>query len=109
MPAVLQSEGASVNKDSLHDLKLVPTFNEKDPEVFFTLFERLSGARGWSDLTCVLLLQCALTGRAQEVCSALANDNLTYKSIKSAVLKAYELVPEAYHFCFRGWKKEKSH
>ncbi len=44
-----------------------------------------------------LILQCSLTGKAQEVCSALPiGSSLGYDIVKSAVLRVYELVPEAY-------------
>ncbi len=53
-----------------------------------------------------LLLQCSLTGKAQEVCSALPIEgSLDYETVKSAVLRAYELVPEAYRQKFRGHMK----
>lgn len=48
------------------------------------------------------MIQCKLTGKAQEVCSTLSvRDSLDYDKLKSAVLKAYELVLEAYKqkFC----------
>ena len=52
------------------------------------------------------MLQCVLTGRAQEAYSALcAEDDLDYDTVKSAVLKTYELVPEAYRQKFRNWVK----
>ncbi|XP_034069417.1 uncharacterized protein LOC117544479 [Gymnodraco acuticeps] len=75
------------------------------------MFERLAGVRGWSEATRVLLLQCVLTGRAQEAYSSLsASDYLRYDLVKSAVLRAYELVPEAYRQRFRNWKRGvKSH
>ncbi len=53
-----------------------------------------------------LLLQCSLTGQAQEVCSALPIEgSLDYDTVKSTVLRAYELVPEAYRQKFRGHVK----
>ncbi|XP_057211844.1 uncharacterized protein LOC130567622 [Triplophysa rosa] len=53
-----------------------------------------------------LLLQCSLTGKAQEVCSALPiEDSLDYETVKTAVLRAYELVPEAYRQKFRAHVK----
>ncbi|KAF7654547.1 hypothetical protein LDENG_00068490 [Lucifuga dentata] len=58
--------------DVLTELRLVPKFNERDPETFFLLFKRLTGARGWPDATCTLMLQCVLSGRAQEVYSSLS-------------------------------------
>ena len=65
-----------------------------------------------SEATRVLLLQCVLTGMAlQEAYSSLSgSDYLRYELVKSAVLKAYELVPEAYRQRFRNWKRgDKSH
>ena len=44
-----------------------------------------------------LLLQCVLTGRAQLAYASLSvADSQVYNKVKTAVLKAYELVPEAY-------------
>lgn len=57
----------------------------------------MSETRQWPDGDKVLLLQCVLTGKTQEayliVC---AQEGLTYEMVKTAVLRAYELVPEAY-------------
>lgn len=53
-----------------------------------------------------LLLQCKLTGRAQEVCAALTlEDSLDYDVVKTTILRAYELGPEAYRQRFRNRKK----
>ncbi len=53
-----------------------------------------------------MLLQCRLFGKAQEVCSTLSlEESLKYESVKSAILRAYELVPEAYRQRFRKHKK----
>ncbi|XP_030283654.1 uncharacterized protein LOC115587797 [Sparus aurata] len=98
------SSSPSKSPDMVSSLRLLPKFNEKDPDVFFSLFERLAEARGWSDSDQTLLLQCVLTGKAQEAYASLGGD-LTYKSVKAAVLKAYELVPEAYRQRFRTWEK----
>lgn len=47
------------------------------------------------------MIQCVLTGKAQEAYSALSvTDSLSYASVKSAILKAYEMVPEAYRQLF---------
>lgn len=97
-------------RSEFSDFKLVPKFNERDPETFFSLFERLAGARGWSESTCILMLQCVLTGRAQEAYSCLSTSDSAKYDVKSAVLKVYELVPEAYRQPFRGWRRgDKSH
>ena len=85
-------------------MKLVPRFSERDPDTFFSLFERVANSRCWSERT--LLLQCTVTGRAQEVYSAVTvAESGVYTSVKKAVLKAYELVPEAYRLKFRTWER----
>lgn len=64
---------------------------------YFVAFERVAGKLGWPKDMWALLLQCSLTGKAQEVCSALPiESSLDYDTIKAAVLRVYELVPEAY-------------
>uniref|UniRef100_A0A671XNE1 SCAN box domain-containing protein n=1 Tax=Sparus aurata TaxID=8175 RepID=A0A671XNE1_SPAAU len=88
------------------NLRLMPRLNERDPDTFFTLFERIADAKNWPDADKTLMLQCVLTGRAQDAYSALsASDCRSYAKVKSAVLKAFELVPEAYSQRFRNWGK----
>lgn len=101
----------SMKQDDLSDLRLVPRFNEENPETFFSLFERLAEVRGWADSTRMLMLQCVLTGKAQQAFSALSSTDCgKYSVVKTAVLKAYELVPEAYRLRFRGGRRgDKSH
>ena len=56
-----------------------------------------------------LLLQCVLTGKAQEVYAALSPESsLDYEQVKAGILRAYELVPEAYHQKFCGYRKPES-
>lgn len=91
------------------NLRLVPKFSERDPEAFFTMFERVADVRKWPDAARTLMLQCVLTGRAQEVFSAMSvADSQKYSRVKAAVHKSYELVPEAYRQRFRFWKKHES-
>ncbi len=92
--------------DLVNNLRLLPKFNETDPDTFFSLFERIADGREWSDLDRTMLLQCVLTGKAQEAYSALSvADSKIYDTVKSAVLKVYELVPEAYRQRFRSRRK----
>ena len=92
--------------DIFGNLRLVPKFNEKDPETFFSMFERVAEVRKWPESARTLMLQCVLTGRAQEAYSCLSPaDSQKYDLVKSAVLKAFELVPEAYRKRFRTWRK----
>ena len=54
----------------------------------------------------MLLLQSVLVGKACEVYSAMSLEHSSqYDLVKKAVLKAYELVPEAYRQNFRNYKK----
>ena len=72
---------------------MIPKFSEEDLDTFFLLFEQLAKTRKWSDPEQTLLLQCVLTGKAQEAFSALSMaDSENYNKVKAAVLKAYELV-----------------
>ncbi len=88
--------------DTAGNLRLVPKFNEGDPDTFFIFFERIVEATGWPSKEHTLLLQCVLTGRAQEVYSTLSlSDCEHYDIVKAAMLKAHELVPEAYRQKFR--------
>lgn len=49
------------------------------------------------------------TGKAQEVCAALSvEQSLNYKIVKSTVLHAFELVPEAYRQKFRNCGKDSN-
>lgn len=100
------SRSGHVTFDVRANLRLMPRFNERDPDTFFTLFERIAEVKNWPDADRTLMLQCVLTGRAQEKYSALsASECVSYAKVKSAVLKAYELVPKAYHQKFRKWEK----
>lgn len=90
------------------NLKLVPKFNEEDPDTFFILFERMAELRNWSDENRVALLQCVLTGKAQVAFTSLSVDDCKdYDTVKSLILKAYECVPEAYRQHFRLQKKDE--
>lgn len=92
--------------DLVSNLRLVPKFEESDPDTFFSLFERIANSRGWPDEDRVVMLQSVFTGKAQAAYSALSeHESRVYKTVKESVLKAYELVPEAYRQRFRSWRK----
>ncbi|KAK0132100.1 Retrovirus-related Pol polyprotein from transposon 412 [Merluccius polli] len=87
-------------------IKFLPKFNEREPEVFFSLFENVATEQNWSDEDKTVLLQTALVGRAQRAFVALpSSEKKVYRCVKAAVLKCYELVPEAYRQRFRSWQK----
>lgn len=87
-------------------INLVPPFREAEVDSYFTAFERVAATLQWPKEMWALLLQCKLIGKAQEVCSALpVEQSLVYDVVKQTVLRAYELVPEAYRQKFRAHKK----
>ena len=104
----LSSDSNAAFNVSKH-VSLVPIFRETEVETYFTAFERIARALHWPDDMWAILLQCKLTGKAQEACAALSiEDSLVYEKVKTAVLRVYELVPEAYRQRFRNLKKTQT-
>nr|XP_055062771.1 uncharacterized protein LOC129445823 [Misgurnus anguillicaudatus]XP_055062772.1 uncharacterized protein LOC129445823 [Misgurnus anguillicaudatus] len=98
--------GLSEGFDLASNLRLLPKFNDHDPDIFFSLFETMSEERNWPRSIRVVMLQTVITGKAQEAFAALTmEDRKDYDKVKVAILKAYELVPEAYRQRFRSWRK----
>ncbi|KAK0150003.1 hypothetical protein N1851_009237 [Merluccius polli] len=96
--------GAGGNLSNM--IKFLPKFNERDPDVFFSLFEGIAEEREWSDSNRILLLQTVLSGRAQDAYVALSpTERKCYQAVKDAVLRVYEQVPEFYRQRFRNWRK----
>ena len=75
---------------------MVPPFSEKDVEKYFSHFERVATSLCWPKEIWTTLVQCVLVGRAQDVYASLsAEQSTSYDEVKTAILRAYELVPEA--------------
>ena len=90
-------------------ISLVRVYRESEVESYFGAFERIAAALRWPTDVRAILLQCKLTGKAQEACASLSvEDGLVYDKVKNAILRAYELVPEAYRQRFRNLKKTNS-
>ncbi|KAL0147780.1 hypothetical protein M9458_056923, partial [Cirrhinus mrigala] len=90
-------------------IRFLPKFNEREPDIFFSLFENIATDRDWDDEDKTVLLQTVLVGCAQEAFVALAPaERKKYNTVKQAVLKCYALVPEAYRQRFRNWRKGKA-
>lgn len=99
---VRPADGFDVSKN----ISLVPPFRESEVDSYFSVFERIASSLKWPTEVWPLLLQCKLFGKAQEVVSALSlEDSLQYECVKGAVLRAYELVPEAYRQKFRNHRR----
>ena len=82
---------------------LVPRFDSGKVESFFEMFEKIARQREWPQNQWVTLIQSSLTGKAQEAYLALSpQDSEDYDKVRQAVLKVFELVPEAYRQQFRS-------
>lgn len=91
------------------NIVIVPPFCEKEVEAYFQAFERIASALKWPTEVWSLMLQCKLTGKAQEVCASLPlEESVQYETVKNAILHAYELVPEHYRQMFRTTEKSAS-
>ena len=87
-------------------IALVPPFREGEVDSYFQAFERIANTLKWPEDMWALLLQCKLSGKAQEVCASLTLDqSLEYETVKKSILRAYQLVPEAYRQQFRSTEK----
>ena len=92
--------------DASKNIRLVPRFMEKSVDKYFPQFEKVAENLKWPKETWTTLLQSVLQGKAAEVYSAMSvADSSDYEKVKTAILKAYELVPEAYRQRFRNYKK----
>uniref|UniRef100_A0A8C6Q6N7 CCHC-type domain-containing protein n=1 Tax=Nothobranchius furzeri TaxID=105023 RepID=A0A8C6Q6N7_NOTFU len=88
-------------------ITLLPQFRETEVDGYFLAFERIAATLQWPREVWPLLLTCKLTGKALQVVSALSpTDGASYDKVKSAVLTAYELLPEAYRQRFRFEKPQ---
>ena len=66
------------------------------------MLEKLVAKRlGWPEEHWYTLIHCKLTGKALKVFNSLSEENFSFETVRNAVLKAYELVPEAYRQKFR--------
>ncbi|XP_039548082.1 uncharacterized protein LOC120493504 isoform X2 [Pimephales promelas] len=99
----------STHFDVAKNISIVPPFREREVEAYFQAFERIAVALRWPNEVWALMLQCKLSGKAQEVCASLSVDeSVQYDAVKTAILRAYELVPEHYRQRFRTTNKGMS-
>ena len=77
--------------------KISAPFLEKGVDKYFAHFEKFIDSFNWPKESWVLLLQSVLVGKAQEIYGSLSvKQSSNYQHVKEEILKAYELVPEAY-------------
>lgn len=105
-PSTTSTSFPNVAFDISKHLAMVPVFRNNEVDSYFNVFERIAAALQWPREVWTLLLQCKMHGKAQDAMAALpVKDSLDYEIVKTAILHAYELVPEAYRQKFRGHKK----
>ena len=92
--------------DAAKNIRLVPKFQEKSVDKYFPQFEKIAANLKWPREFWPTLLQSVLIGKAAEVYSALSlAESSDFDKVKDAILKSYQLVPEAYRQRFRKYKK----
>ena len=95
--------------DPARNIRLVPPFQEKEADKYFAHFEKVADSLNWPKESWVLLLQSVLVGKAQEIYGSLSvEQSSNYEHVKEAILRAYELVPEAHRQKFRNYLKYDS-
>ncbi|VDI05742.1 Hypothetical predicted protein [Mytilus galloprovincialis] len=92
--------------DAAKNIRLVPKFCEKTVDKYFPQFEKIANNLKWPKPYWTTMLQSVFEGKAAEIYSALPSEKSSdYDTVKQEILKAYELVPEAYRQKFRSYKK----
>lgn len=95
--------------DASRHTRLVPPFQEKDLDAYFDTFEHVANTLKWPTDQWTILLSTVLKNKAQTVYANMDTiDGYNYERVKLYILKAYELVPEAYRRSFRSLKKQDS-
>ena len=93
--------------DVTKHIRLVPPFQEKEVDTYFLHFEKVAENLKWPKEHWTLLLQSVVIGKAREIYTQLSLEQSSdYDKVKEVILKAYELVPEAYRQKFRNCRKE---
>ena len=93
--------------DASKYVKFVPPFIEKEIDKYFLLFEKVAKDLNWPLDKYTIFLQSALKGKNSETYTALSPEQTSdYQFVKESILKAYQLIPEAYRQKFRNYKKE---
>ena len=107
--AIRGHEGSHDSFEVTKQARLVPKFEEANVDGYFAHFERTALNLGWPKECWSMLLQTVLTGKAQRAYATLPTENCAdYDLVKAAVLKSFELVPEAYRQKFRTQRKTEN-
>ena len=95
--------------DPARNIRLVPPFQEKEVNKYFAHFQKVADSLNWPKESWVLILQSVLVGKVREIYGSLSVEKSSnYEHVKEAILKAYELVSEAYRQKLRNYMKYDS-
>ena len=87
--------------------RLVPPFQKKEVDKYFLHFEKVAETFKWRKEHWTSLLQSVVIGKVREIYTQLSLEQSSdYAKVEEFILKAYELVPEAYRQKFRNCRKE---
>ena len=91
--------------DVTKHIRLVPPFQEKEVDKYFLHFEKVAENLKWPKEHWTVLLQSVVIGKAHEIHTQLSLEQSSDYD-KELILKAYELVPEAYRQKLRNCRKK---
>ena len=81
--------------------------NTSDSFLHFPHFEKVAENLNWPKEQWTLPLQSVVIGKVREIYTQLSLEQSSdYDKVKELILKAYELVPEAYRQKFMNCRKE---
>ncbi|XP_069187322.1 caldesmon-like [Procambarus clarkii] len=86
--------------------KDIPLFVPEEAESFFEHFEKVASIKEWPQEEWAQLVQLRLTGAAREAYTQLSLEECQdYATVKSSILRSFQLTPEAYRKRFREMSK----
>ncbi|XP_076052821.1 uncharacterized protein LOC143032237 [Oratosquilla oratoria] len=93
--------------DVVQNARLLPEFDESNVDQYFRIFERMAKDYSWPKKFWPALLRTNLRGKPLRVYGALEDAQAKdYDMVKTAILRACELVPELYRIKFRNLRKQ---
>ncbi|XP_076049290.1 uncharacterized protein LOC143029963 [Oratosquilla oratoria] len=93
--------------DVVQNARLLPEFDESNVDQYFRIFERMAKDYSWQKKFWPALLRTNLRGKPLRVYGALEDAQAKdYDMVKTAILRACELVPELYRIKFRNLRKQ---
>ena len=95
--------------DIYKSVRLVPSFDEDQPDEFFIQFEKLARQFDWPVEKWTALIQGKLVGKGKTAYNSIVSPHSEdYDYVKKAILDAYQLTAEYYREKFRSVHKEQN-